>query len=304
MINRIIVSAVILSADQQLLFGKKDPAHGGVFLDKWHIPGGGVEEGETHVQALQRELYEEVGLEVAAADIQPFDEMGEMLTLKTKPSGEQYPVQMKFFVFKIQLRTAAAATAVRAGDDFAELRWVKLDKLDEVPLTPPSISLFARHQLLSLDQAVSQRTFRDADEQIIHYDHSPLAWRVSAYAVIRRGAEVLLIKNATEKLYDVVGGGVEFGETIEDAIYREAKEEAGATVRLGRLLHTKVDWFYYRKHTQFFQTLQLFYEAELCEELSVATEAETEWVGWVPLNKVGTSYPVPVTVQLAISKLT
>lgn len=303
MLKRTIVSAIILSADQKILFGKKDPTHGGVYLDKWHIPGGGVEENESHIQALQRELMEEVGIQVDEKFIQPFDEMGEMMTMKKLQNGEVVPCQMKFFVFKVDLATTAAETKVQAGDDFAELQWTDLKELSDVALTPPSISLFIRHNMLTLDQAIAQRTFRDADEQIIEYDNSPLAWRVSAYAVIRKDDRVLLIKNKTEKLHDVVGGGVEFGETVEDAIYREAKEEAGATVRVGKLLHTKVDWFYHRKHKQFFQTFQMFYEAELLGELAAPTEEDTEWVGFVPLAEVGTSYQVPVTVQLAISKL-
>lgn len=46
-INRIIVAALIFSKDGKLLMGTKDPRRGGVYSDCWHLPGGGVEEGET-----------------------------------------------------------------------------------------------------------------------------------------------------------------------------------------------------------------------------------------------------------------
>jgi len=303
MLHRIIVAALIFSADHKILFGKKTPKRGGVYLDKWHIPGGGVEPGETHEEALIREVVEETGLQVAGSDVQVFDEIGETLTLKTLPSGEKVPCEMKFFIFKIQLDANASDVVTQAGDDFSELLWISVDELAKYPHTPPSTSLFLRHGLLTQDQAVAQRTFRNADEVLVQYDNSPLSWRVSAYALITRGEEILLIKNKKEKMYDVVGGGVEFGETIADAIYREGLEEAGATLRLAQLVHTKVDWFFHKKENKFFQTFQLFYASQLEGDLQSATEEDTVWVGFVPLSEVGKKYPVPLTVQLAISQL-
>src|SRR3989339_368355 len=63
-INRTIVSALIFSKDGKLLMGKKDPAKGGVYADCWHIPGGGVDEGESFERALKREVQEEVGIDI------------------------------------------------------------------------------------------------------------------------------------------------------------------------------------------------------------------------------------------------
>jgi 8-oxo-dGTP pyrophosphatase MutT (NUDIX family) len=64
-IHRTIVSALIFSKDGKLLMGMKDPKNGGVYADCWHIPGGGVDEGETKEQALRREMLEEVGIDIA-----------------------------------------------------------------------------------------------------------------------------------------------------------------------------------------------------------------------------------------------
>lgn len=61
-----VVAAVIRRQDGNIFIAKR-PAHipqGG----KWEFPGGKVEAGETRLAALQRELHEEVGISVTAAE--------------------------------------------------------------------------------------------------------------------------------------------------------------------------------------------------------------------------------------------
>lgn len=52
--------------------------------------------------------------------------------------------------------------------------------------------------------------------------------RVGVYGVARRDSEILLIvqaKGPYAKLFDFPGGGIEFGETIDQALHREFLEE-------------------------------------------------------------------------------
>lgn len=56
--------------------------------------------------------------------------------------------------------------------------------------------------------------------------------------VIREGS-VLLVQRASEPLagqWSLPGGGVELGETLEEAVVRELREETGLTVRLLELV--------------------------------------------------------------------
>ena len=68
-IERIIASVVITSSDGKILMGRKDPTKGGVYPDTWHIPGGGIDDGESLENAAKREALEEVGLDLSSEKI-------------------------------------------------------------------------------------------------------------------------------------------------------------------------------------------------------------------------------------------
>lgn len=144
--------------------------------------------------------------------------------------------------------------------------------------------------------------FLTADEEWIEYDGSPVNWRVSIYALIFKDNNLLILKNKTEKLCDIPGGGVELNETLAEALQREAMEEAGASIIMGEFVHLKQDYFYHSGQKAFFKTIQLFYTANLRQELTEPTEKKTEWVKWVPLNKIS-EYALPVAVKESLTKL-
>lgn len=115
-----------------------------------------------------------------------------------------------------------------------------------------------------------------------------------------RDKQLLIIKNKNEKLFDILGGGIEMGEDIEQALAREAMEEAGAHLQIGTLLKAHVDWFHHR-NGNFHQTLQLFYKAELIGELQAPTDPAIDWVGFVPLGEIGGQYRLPEVVERVAS---
>lgn len=144
-IEREIVSGLIFSKDGKLLMGMKDPAHGGVYPDCWHIPGGGVEADETKEQALHREILEETGIDISNAKVRLADAQGSGQTEKTlKETGERVLCNMKFNVYRIDLDTDADQTPLNPSGDLPTLEWASLDKVSGYKLTPPSITLFKR----------------------------------------------------------------------------------------------------------------------------------------------------------------
>lgn len=71
--------------------------------------------------------------------------------------------------------------------------------------------------------------------------------RVLALAVFWRGDEILVMEGydplKRETFYRPLGGGVEFGEHIIDALHREMREEIGAAIKDVRLLQVMENLF-------------------------------------------------------------
>lgn len=142
-IERQIVSALIFSRDNKLLMGMKDPKDGGVYSDCWHIPGGGIDEGESKREALIREVKEEVGIDISKDSIELVDDVGRgEAKKKMKDTGEEVMVQMQFNVYKVILNNKSDEVKVVLNDDLAGYRWFRLPELNKIKLTPPSVTLF------------------------------------------------------------------------------------------------------------------------------------------------------------------
>ncbi|MBI2609830.1 NUDIX hydrolase [Candidatus Giovannonibacteria bacterium] len=148
-IHRTIVSALIFSKDGKLLMGKKDPAKGGVYPDCWHIPGGGINEGETLQQALQREIIEEVGIDISSYNPILIPEKGSGIAEKTLSSGEKVLIKMEFNRFRVDIKDKLAdEIKVELNDDLMEIRWFGPDELPSVKQIPGGKEFFQKIGLI------------------------------------------------------------------------------------------------------------------------------------------------------------
>ena len=125
--------------------GMKDTKSGGVYADCWHIPGGGIDDGEDHINALRREILEEVGIDITQAKVNLADDQGTGQTEKTlQDSGETVLCKMKFNVYRVDVNQNAADIKTSLDDDLVKVAWVDPEDLAKYKLTPPSVTLFAR----------------------------------------------------------------------------------------------------------------------------------------------------------------
>jgi 8-oxo-dGTP pyrophosphatase MutT (NUDIX family) len=145
-IQRDVVAAMIFSADGKLLMARQNSKGGGVYIDCWHIPGGGVEEGETKEEAMLREIKEELSFDVSPYDMTRIDDGGKDTAEKTiKSTGERVLAEMKFSIYKIIIADKKSdQISIALDEELGEYGWFTLEEIKTVKLTPPSIVLFKK----------------------------------------------------------------------------------------------------------------------------------------------------------------
>jgi 8-oxo-dGTP diphosphatase len=110
--HKIIGVAVIWNHEKQILIDRRLPqgAMGGL----WEFPGGKIEVGETIEECIKREIYEELGIEIAVGE--------HLITIDHTYSH----LRVTLTVHHSQ-HLAGIPQAIECD----EIRWVSLDELDE-----------------------------------------------------------------------------------------------------------------------------------------------------------------------------
>ncbi|MGM0824739.1 MAG: NUDIX hydrolase [Pseudomonadota bacterium] len=87
-------------------------------------PGGKIDAGESALEALCRELYEELGLSVNSDQLSP-------LGIRTAQAANEPGMTVQAHLFSIVIDESVEAAA-----EIAEARWVTREEADQLPLAP------------------------------------------------------------------------------------------------------------------------------------------------------------------------
>ncbi|MFC6162907.1 NUDIX domain-containing protein [Kribbella sp. NPDC058693] len=122
---------VVRRGDEVLLLLR---ANTGYMDGYWAVPAGHVEQGESAIAAAVRELKEEVGIDVDAAELVPLTAMH-----RTGGNGDPIDERVDFF---FMASTWSGEPRLMEPEKAAGLEWYSLDKLPE-PLVPHEARVLA-----------------------------------------------------------------------------------------------------------------------------------------------------------------
>ena len=131
------VGIVVFRVEEVLLVERAKPP----IRNRWSIPGGAQEIGETVREAASRELMEETGLE---ADVIGLIDVVDGIT-RDQASRVQFHYTLVDFAAEWRSGDAVAA------DDVAAVRWVQLADLEALSLWPETL------RIIRLGQSMRQQ---------------------------------------------------------------------------------------------------------------------------------------------------
>ena len=112
-------------------------------------------------------------------------------------------------------------------------------------------------------------------------------------AIIIDAGQILMVKNAGAPFYYTVGGRIQFGETAQEAMVREAYEETGLPLEVERLAFVHENFFVLEDTGEPYHELCYFFVMKPHGQLRAAAQGAFQEVygsveyHWLPVDALG-----------------
>lgn len=130
------------------------------------------------------------------------------------------------------------------------------------------------------------------------FDEDGLWFRYRAAAIILHEGRVLMARNELEPYHYSIGGGVHHGETAEDAVRREVREETGVDMAIDHLAFIHESFFPGSSslpgrqcHELTFYFVMSYDPAKELTTTGAVLDGAREWHEWVELTGYGRDRP-------------
>ena len=112
------VAIIVLNDVGQILAGERSDIPGA-----WQLPQGGIEDGETPLEAMRRELVEEIG----TASVSILAELPHTISYdwpETKFDGRYHGQEQNYFLVRLEAHAVIDLNGPESTDEFSSILWL------------------------------------------------------------------------------------------------------------------------------------------------------------------------------------
>lgn len=110
--------------------------------------------------------------------------------------------------------------------------------------------------------------------------------RPGSYAVIIKDGQIGVLKAKGYDTFFLIGGGIDAGESDEEALRREAREEVGFHVEVGEKTGASIEYFYSEREKKYVAKQCRFYRVRLMQETEQKGKHELVWITAEELDRL------------------